>query len=545
MSSMTRFPSADPARASAYRQAGHWRAETIPQLVAASIARAPGKLAVRDASGASLTYAELDRDAGRLAAFLASRGVGPGDVVTVCLPNWCQTVISFLAILRLRAVVNPVPTTYGRADLAYVLSKCESKAVIVAGQFRNVDFTASLVEIDPAIAERRVVIRVGDGGQGVGVRFAEALAFEGRAPAPEPAPSDPVAVLFTSGTESRPKGAVHTHETILFGERALGAALGFGAGDVAFMASPISHTTGFMHGVVMTLTTGGTLSLLDVFKGPEAVAQMRAHRCTWTMGATPFLGDTTAVLEQSAERLPELRYFLCGGAPIPEVLVRRAQEVGLRVLSIYGSTESPPHTVVHPEDPVENSWSTDGRPVAGLEVKIVGEGGRALPAGEVGEEWSRGPNTFLGYLGEPELTRKDLDADGWYHSSDLARMLPDGSIRISGRMKDILIRGGQNISVREVEDYLVAHPAVQSAAVVGVPHPRLGETGCAVVVLKPGCHLTLPEISDFLVSKGVARFKLPERLEVWPELPSTPSGKIQKYLIRKTLNDEGQARVKP
>jgi len=172
----------------------------------------------------------------------------------------------------------------------------------------------------------------------------------------------------------------------------------------------------------------------------------------------------------------------------------------------------------------------------GIEAKIVA-GGASVPDGEVGEEWSRGPNTFLGYLGDPELTLKDFQPDGWYHSGDLARRLPDGSIRIVGRLKDIIVRGGQNISAREVEDYLAAHPAIHSAALVGVPHPRLGETGCAVVVVRAGKTVTLPEITDFLLAKGVARFKLPERLEVWPQLPLNPSGKVQKFLIRKALGE--------
>jgi acyl-CoA synthetase len=330
---------------------------------------------------------------------------------------------------------------------------------------------------------------------------------------------------------------VHTHETILFGERALGTALGIGAEDIAFMASPVSHATGFMHGVVMTLTTGGTLSLLDVFEGSVAARQMAAHRCTWTMGATPFLADIAAALDAGPTRLPDLRYFLCGGAPIPQSLVRRATEVGLRVLSVYGSTESPPHTVVHPGDPVSNAWETDGRPLAGIEVRIASGEGRALPVDEMGEEWSRGPNTFLGYLGEPELTRKYLDEDGWYRSGDLARMLPDGSIRICGRLKDIIIRGGQNISVSEVEGYLAGHPAVRQVAMVGVPHPRLGEIACAVVVPRAGQEVSLADLTEFLIDRGVARFKLPERLEVWPELPLTPSGKIQKFLIRKALGE--------
>jgi acyl-CoA synthetase len=215
--------------------------------------------------------------------------------------------------------------------------------------------------------------------------------------------------------------------------------------------------------------------------------------------------------------------------------VRDAAAIGMRVLSIYGATESPPHTIVHPADPIENAWLSDGRPLAGIEVRIVGEDGQDVPAGEVGEEWSRGPNTFLGYLDEPEMTRKALDGDGWVHSGDLARLLRGGSVRIAGRLKDIIVRGGQNISVSEVENYLVSHPAVQSVVVVGMPHPRLGETSCAVVVPEPGQTPTLADLTSYLIDKGVARFKLPEKLVLWPALPATPSGKVQKFLIRKQL----------
>ena len=537
---MMRFPGLDPARSALYRRRGDWRDETIPGLFAAAAARVPEKTAVRDASGAALSYAGLAERSARVAGFLAARGVGKGDIVTVCLPNRCETVVAFLAILRLGAVVNPVPVTYGRADLAHVLGKCDSRALIVPDRFRSTDFQALLDGLEPGLLDGRAVLVVG-GAPGTG-RFG----WDG-ASAAQPIPADretsaddPAAVLFTSGTESRAKGAVHTHNTILFGERALGAALGVSEADVAFMASPISHTTGFMHGFVMTLTTGGTLSLLDIFEGAAASRQMAAHRATWTMGATPFLGDISAALEAGGMRLPDLRYFLCGGAPIPEALARRATDLGLRVLSIYGSTESPPHTMVLPQDPVENAWTTDGRPFPGIEVRIVGEDGRDMAVGETGEEWSRGPNTFLGYLGEPELTARDLDPDGWYRSGDLARMLPDGSLRITGRLKEIIVRGGQNISVREVEDYLMAHPDVLRAAVVGVEHPRLGETGCAVIVPRGDARPTLEDLTAFLVGKGVARFKLPERLEVWPELPMNPSGKIQKFIIRQQLAQQGE-----
>lgn len=535
------FPRPDPQRTRQYHAAGHWRTETIAELIAAITSAMPGKVAVRDASGAALSYGELDAQSNRIAGYLASRGIGAGDIVTVCLPNWCQTVVAFCAVLKLGAVINPLPVTYGRAEVAFVLGKCRSKALLIAARFRSADYTEMVAALDPSLTASLTVLRIGDGTHPVGVPFDDALLHAPIA-APHAGHGDDVcAVLFTSGTESRAKGGVHTHNTVLFGERGLAAVLGAGPDDVAFMASPISHATGFLHGFVMTLTTGGTLTLLDVFQGAVAAAQMKAHGCTWTMGATPFLADTVAALKATGQTLPDLRYFLCGGAPVPEQPVREAAAIGIRVLSIYGATESPPHTTVHPADPLANSWLSDGRPLAGIEVRIVAADGRDVPTGEVGEEWSRGPNTFIGYLDEPELTKNALDADGWVHSGDLARALPDGSIRIAGRLKEIIVRGGQNISVSEVENYLMSHPAVERVAVIGVAHPRLGETGCAVVVPKPGQTVTLEDLTHFLVEKGVAKFKLPERLEVWPALPTTPTGKIQKFAIRQQFEaGEGQ-----
>lgn len=533
------FPTPNPTRAALYRARGDWRDDTIPGLILAAAARHPEKIAVRDASGAVLRYGDLAEQSARLAGALAVLGVEQGDVVTVCLPNWCQTVTVFLAVLRLGAVVNPAPVTYGRADLIHAIATCDSRAVILTDSFRSTDFRAVLAEMPAEQMRGRAVLMLGDAPAPGTIGWKAALASS---PVPD-AQVDadaPAAVLFTSGTESRAKGAVHTHNTILFGERSLASALDAGPDDVSFMASPISHTTGFMHGVVMTLMTGGTLSLLDVFKGGVAARQMADHGATWTMGATPFLADIADAVRQDAIELPAFRYFLCGGAPIPEALARAATDAGFRILSIYGATESPPHTMVFPADPVENAWTTDGRPFPGIEVRIVGDDGRDCPVGEIGEEWSRGPNTFIGYLGEPALTSRALDADGWVHSGDLARLLPDGSLRITGRLKEIIVRGGQNISVREVEDYLVAHPAIRQAAVVGIPHPRLGETGCAVVVTRPGASVTLAELANYLIAKGVAKFKLPERLEIWPDLPMNPSGKIQKFIIRQRLAEQDE-----
>ena len=527
----------EPVFLQRYYQAGYWQDRSLAQWISDSAVLHADKIAVQDASGHSISYRDLDDKAARLATFFQSRGVGPGDVVTMHLPNWWQTAVTTLATLKLGAVINPLPPTYGWKDLAFIMNKSQSKAVVVPGRFRSVDYTEHLARIQSELITAPAIVVIGTGTVDVGIAFDDALRHVPLVQANHAAPDEPCLLLFTSGSESKPKGVVHTHNTAIYGESALAGMLQLGSDDVCFMASPVTHTSGFMHGILMTLMTGARVSLLDVFKGDTAVEQMISARATWTMGATPFLNDVVESMERSGKRLPHLRYFLCGGAPIPEVLVRRAQKVGMRVLSIYGSTESPPHTVTWPSDPIEAAWLADGRALPGIEVCAADEEGNILPAGQQGEQWSRGPHAFIGYLGEPALTARALDSMGWYHSGDLATVGADGSVRIVGRIKDMIIRGGQNISAREVEDILLEHPACQSVAVIGIPDERLGEIGCAVVVCHSGKTLDFEQMKQFLIGHGVARFKLPEHLVLRDALPATPSGKIQKFRLREELKD--------
>ncbi|OWW19018.1 AMP-binding protein [Noviherbaspirillum denitrificans] len=524
-----------PAALDRYYAAGQWQDRSLGQLIAASAARFPDKIAVRDNTGHAITYRALEDKASRFAAFLAAQGVGAGDVVTMHMPNWWQTAVVTYATFKIGAVINPVPPTYGWKDLAFIMNKTGAKAIVVPGKFRSADYTEHLDRIRDELLVKPVIVVAGEGSIALGTGFDEALSGPLLEKESYGHPDAPCLVLFTSGSESKPKGVVHTHNTAIFGERALSGKLGLDDRDICFMASPVTHTSGFMHGVLMTLMNGASVSLLDVFKGDAAVDQMAESRATWTMGATPFLGDVVESMERSGKRLPDLRYFLCGGAPIPEVIVRRAHLLGIRVLSIYGATESPPHTVTWPEDPVESAWQADGRALPGIEVRAVDEQGRTLPPGQEGEQLSRGPHAFIGYLGEPELTAKALDADGWYHSGDIARVGADGSVRIVGRIKDMIIRGGQNISAREVEDVLIEHPSCHIVSVVGIPHERMGEVCCAVVVCHPGKALGFDEMKDFLAARGIARFKLPEYLVLRESMPTTPSGKIQKYRLREEL----------
>ena len=529
-------PEADPARRALYLASGAWGTETIGDVIGRSLDRFADRIAVRDSRGAQRRYRDLRAESAALAGHLIAHGLRPGGIVSVCLPNWVEAVVACVAVLRAGGVVNPIPPSYGRKDLEHAIRTCRSAAIVIAGRFRSADYTEHLAQILPTLDWQPQVCRVGAGAQAIGTDWEQALTAPPPARLPAGGDADaPALILFTSGTESKPKGAVHSHNTVLFGERGFAEVLGLGLADTCFMASPVTHTTGCMHGIVQTLMTGGTLSLLDVFTGAAALAQMRAHGATWTMGATPFLADTVAEIEATGLQVPTLRYFLCGGAPVPEAVARRAAAVGVRVLSVYGATESPPHTVVWPEDPPESTWTSDGRAFPGIEIRIVGADGHDVARGEVGEAWSRGPNTFLGYLDAPELSAKALTPDGWVRSGDLARQLPNGAVRIVGRMKDIIIRGGQNISAREVEDLLVAHPAVREAAVVAIPHPRLGETGCAVIVPQPDRSFTMDDMTRALAAAGVARFKFPERLVLVAALPKTPSGKVQKFVLQRAL----------
>lgn len=520
-----------------YYKAGYWQNCSLNEWINSAIESHSENIAVHDASGFFLKYRELNNLASRLAGFLRGRGIEAGDVITMHLPNWWQTAVITLAALKLGAVINPLPPTYGWKDLAFVMNKSASKAIFIAGRFRSMDYTDHIARVRSELKIAPEIIVIGSGNIDIGCGFEQALLSPPLEQEASVEADSPCLLLFTSGSESKPKGAVHTHNTAIFGERILAETLGLNNQDVCFMASPVTHTSGFMHGLLMTFMIGSTVSLLDVFKGDTAVEQMKVSRATWTMGATPFLNDVVESMEKSGQRLPDLRYFLCGGAPIPEAIVRRAQNLGIRVLSIYGSTESPPHTVTWPDDPVESAWKFDGRVLPGIEVLVADENGRALPEGEEGEEWSRGPNTFIGYLGEPDLTNQSLDVNGWYHSGDIAVIGENGSVRISGRIKDMIIRGGQNISAREVEDILLEHSACHQVSVIGIPDERLGEQGCAVVVCYPGKTLSFDEMKKYLIERGVARFKLPEYLVLRSSLPATPSGKIQKFKLREELKN--------
>jgi acyl-CoA synthetase (AMP-forming)/AMP-acid ligase II len=346
--------------------------------------------------------------------------------------------------------------------------------------------------------------------------------------------------MATSGTTGEPKLVLHSHRSTVGGViQAVAAEMGLTNDDVMFMPSPISHATGLQYGVRLGLALGTTVALQERWDPREAAELMHRCRASWTMGATPFLHDLLGLDEWVLDRVHEsLRMFVCGGAPIPGALAERAtrQLPAVSLMAAWGMSETGIVTLVRPGDPLDKVIGTDGRPVPGWEVRIVDEQGRVLGTHETGEIECRGAALFHGYYGRPDFTT-DATGDGWLRTGDLGAIDDDGYLRCLGRIKDLVIRGGLNISAVEVEDHVRRHPAVRDVAVVGTPDERLGERICAVIV-PDGEAPTVEELGRFLGELGLARQKHPERIIVLDALPLTPTGKVQKFLIREQLGTQ-------
>ncbi|WJV65465.1 medium-chain fatty-acid--CoA ligase [Pectobacteriaceae bacterium CE70] len=526
------------ARRELYRQQGYWGDASLADYWHQAVKAAPEKNAVIDNQGASYTYAELDRAAGCLATYLLACGIQPGDRVAFQLPGWCEFTLIYLACLKTGAVSVPLLPAYRETELLWTLNKSQARVLFVPTKFKN---TCPMEMITPLRCQLPYLEQVV-----VVDKLAPALSATSLSQVLQDYPpleypikvhgDQLAAVLFTSGTEGVPKGVMLTHNNILASERAYCATLNLSWLDTILMPAPLAHATGFLHGVTAPFLIGARSVLLDIFNPVHCLTLLVREKCTCVMGATPFVYDLLCTVQQQHCDLSSLRFFLCGGTTIPKKITRDCLQVGIKLLSVYGATESSPHAVVKLDDPLSRVINTDGIAAPGVEIKVVSKDRSLVPRGEEGEEASRGPNVFMGYLDEPELTARSLDDDGWYYSGDLCRMDEEGYIKITGRKKDIIVRGGENISSREVEEILLEHPYVREAGIVAMPDERLGERSCAYVVLKEPSHkLTLEDVIAFFGRKRVAKYKYPEYLVVVDNLPRTASGKIKKYLLRQDI----------
>jgi non-ribosomal peptide synthetase component E (peptide arylation enzyme) len=520
-------------RRARYRREGWWDDTTLPAQVARHAVERPTAVAIVDERG-SYDYRRLAGDAGAAASGLAELGVEAGDVVSVQLPNRYEAVATAVAALSLGAVVNPLLPNYRLRELEHVVRTAEPKVVLTPGTYRGFDHRPLLQEVGRATGVGFHHVIVGD-DPGPARAFDSLLASQ---PAPLAATAAEAVseVIFTSGTEAQPKAIMHTEQTTNFSVRVAHDDLGITPDDVVWMPSPIGHSTGFNYGVRFALYHGLPLVLQDQWDGDVAAALVAEHACSYTLAATTFLQDLIGAATRAGTSLDSLRCFGCGGAPVPPPLVGLAADHGVKVLRLYGSTEVLVGSWNRPWSPEEKRRHTDGTAMTDVELVVRDETGVEVKPGQPGELWTRGPNTCVGFFADPARTAATFDEDGWVRSGDLVVIDADGYLTVVGRKKEIIIRGGMNIAPREIEDLIGAFPEVDRVAVVGLPDDRLGETMCACVVLAEGASLDLAAVVERLRRAGLATYKLPQRLEVVPALPTTASGKVQKHEIVRTLS---------
>ena len=519
-----------PERRTAYLASGAWDDTTLAGRVQDHAATRGDAVAVVDDAG-RYTYARLAGDAAALAGGLAARGVRPGSVVSLQLPNRYETVVAAVAVNSLAAVVNPLLPGYRAHELEHVWETARPAVVVIPDVYRGFDHRTLVAGVADTTGVRPHVVVVGAPGAGADVTpYADLVGAD--APALGGGVADAVSeLIFTSGTEARPKAIMHTEQTANFSVRAAYVDLGMSPDDVVWMPSPVGHSTGFNYGLRFALYHGIRLVLQDRWDAQEALDLVVREGCTYTLAATTFLQDLVERATATGVRPARLTRFGCGGAPVPPHLVDAATAAGIGVLRLYGSTEVLVGSWNRPGSTAEQRRTTDGVAVTGVELDVLGVDGNPGPPGTPGELVTRGPNTCVGFFADPERTAAVFSSDGWVRSGDTVTIDPDGYLTVVGRTKEILIRGGMNIAPREIEDVLLTFPEVERAAVVGVPDERLGERTCACVTLRDGCSLDLETVVARFEAAGVATYKWHQRLEVLDTLPSTASGKIRKHVI--------------
>lgn len=495
------------------------------EAMTAAAARAPGAAltVASDRLPCTTTLGDVVAAGRRMGTRMTAAGVGRGDIIACMLANWREWLVVAVASAQAGAVMLPVVTIYGAKELGFILRQSGARWLFTPDRFRNVDYAQVVADCGdlPAI-DRHIAI---------GPDFA---ALEANGPIADPVPvdaNDLALLVYTSGTTADPKGVMHSARGFLAELETMRAMRAGGDDDAVISPWPPGHVAGALS-MYRFLCQGTPLILMDQWDAALAAQLIDRHKVTSSSG-TPFhLSGMLAAADTHGYDLTSLRQYLVGAAPVPPSLIERCQAQRLAVYHCYGSSEHPTVTSGVLDDPLDKQLHTEGRAIAGSEMRFVDDDGHDAAPGEDGEICTRGPELFLGYL-DPVLNEAAFLPGGWYRTGDIGRLDEGGYLLITDRKKDIIIRGGENISSKEVEAVLLAHPAVLDAAVVAAKDERMGEVVRACVVLAPGGSLTLDEVRDHFFASGIAKQKTPERLSIVDELPRNASGKVLKHELRR------------
>ncbi len=494
-------------------------AASTPALVCAAARNLGDRKAITE-GGTTLTWSRVGQLADSTATSLTTNGVRPGDVVSVQLPNWWETVVIALAVWRLGAVLNPVTPIYRGSELRVIFEMAQPSLVICPGEFGDTDYLSMTKQALAGAGSAAAVVAIDRGTTNVVPHGP--VPPSGLPEVSELSVDDVSLLMFTSGTTGRPKGVLHSHRTLLYETWSIADRFTLQQPHV-FMPSPLTHITGLLYGILLPILAEGSVVLQDRWNSTVAVDLIEDYGCTFCVGATPFLAGLVQEYRKRGHG-SHLDSFVCGGADVPPDVISDSEAVmGTIAVRAYGLTELPTLTCGHPADSVIRRSGDDGALIGSSEARLVdAESG-------VGDLEARGPELFLGYL-DPADNEQAFTPDGWFRTGDLAAT-EGNHIRIAGRRKDVIARGGENISPLEIELLLRNLSGVGDVAVVGVPDVVLGERACAMIV-PDGQPPTLSEIRAFIDEHELARQKAPEHLLLCESLPRTASGKVQKFLLR-------------
>lgn len=493
---------------------------------------------------APIRYGSIFSEAMALAAGLQRLGLGKGDVLSFQLPNWRETVAIDIACCWLGVVLNPIVPIYRANEVQHILADCGAKAIFIPDSYRNFDYQEMIAEMKQSLPllEHVILVRTADESFGDNISYASLIhsvqnaAGQGIPERVEILPSDTKLIMYTSGTTGRAKAVYHSHDSLAHAIFNGVDGWHLGEDDIMLMPSPVTHITGYANGIELPFLSDAKAAFMERWNVDDAMSYITRINATFCVSATPFLQELVEKSKSTRQRLPSLRGFACGGAAVPPNLITATRDVleNCRAFRVYGCTEAPLISVGFiGDDELSLAANTDGR-IYNWDVKIIDEQGGELALGGDGEIIVKGPAMMKGY-GEAEQTAESVDSHGYFHTGDIGHITPEGAIVITDRKKDIIIRGGENLSAREIEDVLYKHPLVLEAAVVSMPHERLGEGVCALLVTRDGSEPSLSDLIPFFQQVKLAKQKWPERVEYRLDMPKTASGKIKKDVLRKEV----------
>jgi acyl-CoA synthetase (AMP-forming)/AMP-acid ligase II len=532
------FPSVPDELVRRYRSEGLWTDQTLGMLLHRSLSNHPDST-IRIWSATrprQSTFAELLDLGGRMAAGLERLGIRQGDTVVVQLPNWLESVAAFVGLSMAGVILVPVVQYYGPKELEFILRQSRAKAFLTVERFGARQHLAELEGFRSTLSDLEHVVVVDGSTPGWASSFADLIDGDALGAPRRLDPALPAAVAYTSGTTSDPKGVVLPHRALVC-EVTHHMHLLMRPDPPQLMAAPISHVTGMLGGMLLPAFRGRPIHLMDVWDPAVALRAVLEHGVTSGSGAPVFIQSMLDHVDCTPEHVAAIDHCNLGGAPVPEAYARRLEAMGIKTLRSYGSTEQPTISSGRPDNPVDKRNATDGLPMPGVEVRIIDEDGRDLPRGAPGQIITRGPDRMLGYT-DPALTAAAVDADWWFSTGDVGVLDADGYLTITDRTKDIIIRGGANISAAEIEELMMKMPGIAEVAVVAAPDARMGEHACAFVRMRPGqSSPQLGDVQTHLRAEGLARPKWPEEVLEIAEFPRTPAGKIKKFVLRDQLRD--------